>query len=322
MKKAASILVAAAMAATLAGCSADSQTDVAGTSGQQSEQQENKQDTKEMAAAGLTVEYPATWGYKAASSLNSFYLTPPCGGTLYASVVKQESTITKELADSQVEMFTTEFFKGVEKTAGIDIDIDSMTRSDSGDAIAYTAPMTSTIEGIALKGMARVAYINDHVASVICGIPVDADAKYFAEVENVFDGILFEYDESAVFAEKKAEQKQEPVAKPEQSAKHEPSASSATTSQINALRSAGGYLRVGGFSHQGLIEQLEYEGFSNEDATYAADNCGADWNMQAAKSAEMYMKVKGYSRSELIEQLEYEGFTAEQAAYGADSVGL
>ena len=35
------------------------------------------------------------------------------------------------------------------------------------------------------------------------------------------------------------------------------------------------------FSRKGLIEQLEYEGFSNDDATYAVDHCGADWNEQA-----------------------------------------
>lgn len=37
------------------------------------------------------------------------------------------------------------------------------------------------------------------------------------------------------------------------------------------------------FSYTGLIEQLEYEQYSHDDAVYAADNCGADWNEQAAK---------------------------------------
>lgn len=99
---------------------------------------------------------------------------------------------------------------------------------------------------------------------------------------------------------------------------------SATTSQTNALKSAGSYLKnVGGFSHSGLIEQLEYEDFSAEDATWAADNCGADWNAQARQSAASYMKsVGGFSRGGLIDQLEYEGFTPDQAAIGADSVGL
>ena len=73
------------------------------------------------------------------------------------------------------------------------------------------------------------------------------------------------------------------------------------------------------FSYQGLINQLEYEKYSHEDAVFAADNCGADWNEQAAKSAKSYLNYTSFSRDGLIEQLEYEGFTHEQAVYGAEA---
>ena len=82
------------------------------------------------------------------------------------------------------------------------------------------------------------------------------------------------------------------------------------------------YLGYTAFSYKGLIEQLEYEGFSSEDATYGADNCGADWTAQADKKAADYMGYSSFSRASLIEQLEYEGFTQEQAEHGASSVGL
>ena len=95
-----------------------------------------------------------------------------------------------------------------------------------------------------------------------------------------------------------------------------------STSQRNALGTAASYLRMGGFSHQRLIEQLEFEGYSNEDATFAADHCGADWMDQAEMSAKSYMRFMNFSRAGLISQLQFEGFTAEQAAHGADSVGL
>ena len=94
--------------------------------------------------------------------------------------------------------------------------------------------------------------------------------------------------------------------------------STMTSGQRNALKSAESYLRSSAFSYTGLIEQLEYEGFSNEDATYAADHCGADWKEQAVKSAESYLKYSSFSKSGLIDQLEFEGFTHEQAVYGAD----
>ena len=95
-----------------------------------------------------------------------------------------------------------------------------------------------------------------------------------------------------------------------------------TISQKNAVRKAKSYLDYSAFSRDGLITQLEYEGFTTEDATYGADNCGADWMEQAAKKAKSYLNYSAFSRDGLITQLEYEGFTTEQAIYGVDSTGL
>lgn len=86
-----------------------------------------------------------------------------------------------------------------------------------------------------------------------------------------------------------------------------------TFGQKNALRSAESYLAISAFSHSKLIQQLEYEGYSSEEATYAADRCGANWCEQAAKSAEAYLKISAFSKDRLIQQLEYEGFTPTQA---------
>lgn len=86
----------------------------------------------------------------------------------------------------------------------------------------------------------------------------------------------------------------------------------------NALQAAKIYLAVMPFSHSGLIEQLEFEGYSYSEAAYAADNCGADWYEQAAKKAKQYLEIMAFSRSGLIDQLEFDGFTYEQAAYGVD----
>lgn len=98
--------------------------------------------------------------------------------------------------------------------------------------------------------------------------------------------------------------------------------STATVSQEQAIRKAKDYLAYSAFSASGLVAQLEYEGFSNEDATYAVDNITVDWNEQAAQKAKDYLDYSAFSRQGLIDQLVYEGFTQEQAVYGADSVGL
>lgn len=96
---------------------------------------------------------------------------------------------------------------------------------------------------------------------------------------------------------------------------------STTMGQRNALSKAHQYLSVMAFSHSGLIKQLEYEGFTKDEATHGADNCGADWNEQAAKKAQQYIDIMSFSRQRLIDQLKYDGFTQSQAEYGVSAVG-
>lgn len=99
------------------------------------------------------------------------------------------------------------------------------------------------------------------------------------------------------------------------------SAASVGTEEKNALSTAKRYLKHMAFSREGLIDQLEYEGYSEDAAIYAVDNCGADWMEQAALKAQEYLNHMSFSRSGLIDQLEYEGFTSEEAEYGVSAVG-
>ena len=104
---------------------------------------------------------------------------------------------------------------------------------------------------------------------------------------------------------------------------HPPAEPDLSSEQKNAVSKAKDYLSLSGFSKSGLIKQLEFEGFSNADATVAVDNLESDgdvnWNEQAAKKAGEYQAVTPMSRQGLVQQLEFEGFTPEQAAYGADN---
>jgi colicin import membrane protein len=120
--------------------------------------------------------------------------------------------------------------------------------------------------------------------------------------------------------EVKEEPKKEEVKK-EEPKKEEPKL---TLAQENAIRSAESYLDYTAFSKSGLIEQLEYEGFSTEDATFALDTIdnNVDWSEQAVKAAKSYLDYTSFSRSGLIEQLVYEGYTNEQATHAVDEIGL
>lgn len=90
-----------------------------------------------------------------------------------------------------------------------------------------------------------------------------------------------------------------------------------------ALEDAYGYLRLDvPLSYEGLIDQLVYEGYSESTATYAADNCGADWYAQAVKAAQFTKDLHGsdLDYDTLVYFLEIDGFTGDQAVYGADQI--
>jgi hypothetical protein len=97
---------------------------------------------------------------------------------------------------------------------------------------------------------------------------------------------------------------------------------SESAGQRNARLKAAQYLEFSAFSRSGLIDQLEFEGFSTADATYGTDAVKANWAVQAAKKAKQYLEISPFSREGLIDQLEFEGFTTAEATYGVTQAGL
>ena len=94
------------------------------------------------------------------------------------------------------------------------------------------------------------------------------------------------------------------------------------TGTEGALAKAESYLRSSAFSYSGLIDQLEYSGFTPEQAKYGADRCGANWKEEAAEKAKSYLRTfPDWTRSKLKSQLEYCGFTSSEATYGVDHCG-
>lgn len=144
------------------------------------------------------------------------------------------------------------------------------------------------------------------------------NAAFFnaTDIETVAEQPAIEEAPESEPAEPEAPVVEEPEPAPE------PEEPSLTVSQEQAVISADGYLFMGGFSRSGLIGQLEYEGFSTDDATFAVDSLDVDWSEQAALSAAGYMDMGGFSAQSLLDQLLYEGFTQKQAAYGVGSVGF
>lgn len=107
-----------------------------------------------------------------------------------------------------------------------------------------------------------------------------------------------------------------------------PAGPTLTASQQQAVRSAQSYLKLSGFSRQGLIDQLSSQygdKFPVADATVAVDSLNVNWNEQAVRSAQSYLKLSGFSCQGMIDQLSSnfgDKYTVEQARYGATQVGL
>lgn len=114
------------------------------------------------------------------------------------------------------------------------------------------------------------------------------------------------------------EKKTEPVTEKEPESKDD----SVPLEYRNALKSAESYLSHSAFSKDGLYDQLKYEKYSDDAASYAVNNVNTDWNENALKSAESYMSHSSFSKEGLYDQLVYEKFTNEQARYAVDNINV
>ena len=105
-----------------------------------------------------------------------------------------------------------------------------------------------------------------------------------AETEQTVEEITTEpAKEEAAPASPVEEPAEEPVEPPVKETVQPDESSQYTMGQNNATRQAKDYLNFTAFSRQGLIEQLEFEGYSTEDATFAVDHIEVDWMSKQLK---------------------------------------
>ena len=88
----------------------------------------------------------------------------------------------------------------------------------------------------------------------------------------------------------------------------------------NAIESAEAYSNVFAYSKKELIEQLKYDGFSEDIAECAAKSINANWKENCVRSAHSYLDLFSFSKEELIHQLDYDGFTAEEIDYAMNQI--
>lgn len=243
----------------------------------------------------LWFSVPSSWRMDNEKNPGTTYFYPPSGNGLELLMVVFSESEESILKQESVDGLISGLEEGYENYKYTSSAFDKNLIGENYAIIKYSS---------AVKG-------NDYNFSMVCfdcdggfvyfllGELSDSSYDYSSDFKNIVDSIAI----SSV------------------PAKTEPEEKNATTGEINALEKALSYLNYTSFSRSGLIDQLEYEGFSTEEATYGVDNCGADWNEQAAKKAQSYLDYSSFSRQGLIDQLVFEGFTQEQAEYGVSAVG-
>ena len=95
--------------------------------------------------------------------------------------------------------------------------------------------------------------------------------------------------------------------------------SAETAGEKNALAAANLYLSTVPYSYQGLIDQLEFDGYTSSEAKYGADNCKADWKELAKLDALNYLGTMPMSEKKLREQLQFDGFLDDEIDYAIET---
>ena len=89
-----------------------------------------------------------------------------------------------------------------------------------------------------------------------------------------------------------------------------------------AVFSAEAYLDFAAFSESGLIDQLEFEGFTQSRPLLVSGLSRLTGVSRRRNRPSPIWTFSAFSRSGLIDQLLFEGFTESQATYGVDKAGL
>ena len=92
--------------------------------------------------------------------------------------------------------------------------------------------------------------------------------------------------------------------------------------QEKVVAAAKSYIEYAPMSKEGMIEQLKYENFSQDDAEYAVNHANIKWDEQASRSAVVFIGYSNPTTNELKEQLQFEKFSDEEINYALEHNGF
>ena len=280
--------------------------------------------TKEVLLEDFSFNIPIYFNDKADNSTDTTY-------TYYAEkgdrvAVLQVSNAVKDENNISFEKYSEVFWDAYSSGLGGAEKIDD-TYFDVNGLKCYKVHYSLVYNNLNFEAytyLIRNTETNEHITFSISESE-NTDYSYFEDVEKIVDSVktktenasnetegMFSSDQNNTVNEKKEE---------EQTTEKATDNGAVTKGMKNALKSAKSYISYSAFSRGGLIKQLLFEKYTEEEATYGADNCGANWNDEALECAKSYINYSSFSYAGLIKQLEFEEFTTEEATYGADSCG-
>lgn len=264
--------------------------------------------TTEFSMDTFAMQIPSAW-YKEKSdddtSYSTYYFYPLLDSSRSFLMVQYHTEDVLDISNDRAVEFFLEAF--TEKYSDLELQSNQLLENNSFGDYRRIAMDFSVNGTLASTDMVLFNPTEDSIVVMAMVADSEANVDYSNDYQKIIDSIQL-VDEPANSGSS-------------QQTSGSSSGSGMTASQKDALDKADSYLSWTNFSRQGLIDQLEYEGFSQADSEYAVDNCGADWNEQALGKAKSYLKSSAFSYSGLIDQLEYEDFTTEQATYAVDNCG-
>lgn len=317
MKKVISLVLATLLcAAVFVGCGSDENNTTSSLESMTSKSSVSiETETKTYSFNDFEIQVPKSWTEKTKNGHTYFYSSVN-SDFLQVSIMDdmEDSILLEENQESVIE--------GIKESMD-DYTILSKATPKNGDfegfRCSYTGKLPSVGDTLYYMDTFSISYNNKFIQILYVSISDQREqaSNYFpnilASLKKIETTSLPETNNSAIPSEN--------ISSSTAATSSTPKTPTVTTGQKNALNRAKQYLRTMPFSYTGLIEQLEYEQYSHDDAVYAADNCGANWSEQAAKKAKSYLNTMAFSRKGLIEQLQYEGYTYEQAVYATDNCG-
>ncbi len=254
----------------------------------------------------MEMDIPKAWEFNDSISndTNLYYYKHDDGMVSMLYVTVSDLGFIAEDDPVAVDDYYADFFGGFNTTGTVE-NLSNIHGVTIGGLNGQAADFTSKSNGKEYASQIYVVAYNNRCYQIIFASCINNDSDFDKSINSVsFLPTPEEQAEIEAEAQKDAE------------------IDSASIGEQNALESAQSYLSSQSFSKQGLIEQLEFEGYTHEEAVFGVEHCDANWNEQAASTAQSYLdSVGGFSRQSLAEQLEFEGFSDSEIEYALKQVG-